>query len=156
MADISRIGIKTIENQNTYANQLNLTVSKLNFKTVLAISKETALKLNTHCIYPDYMYYIKRDKCAVVTFTQESARRFMYKPKLLAHTLYKNVEFYALILRLNYMKSISDFTMERLIEGIVLPYVSISDFFDEVLIKEKLPINRNLAKVNADVKLTQQ
>jgi hypothetical protein len=46
--------------------------------------------------------------------------------------------------------------MERLIEGIVLPYVSISDFFDEVLIKEKLPINRNLAKVNADVKLTQQ
>ena len=156
MADIASIGIKTIDDQVTYSNQLNLTATKLSYKNVLAISKNTALKINTHSIYSDYMFYIKRDKCATVTFTEESARRFMYKPKLLAHILYKNVEFYALILRLNHMKSVSDFTMEKLVKGIILPYTSISDFFDEVLIKEKLPINRNLAKVNDDVKLTQK
>ena len=41
-------------------------------------------------------------------------------------------------------------------EGILVPYVSVKDFFGEVLIKEKLPINRNMARVEEDVKLTQK
>ncbi len=149
-------GYKTINQQASTSAQLNLSVAKLSFKSVLAINKDTALKLNTHSIFSSYMGYLKRDRCAFVTFNEESARRYMYKPKLLAYSLYNNIEFYALILRLNHMSSVSDFTMEKLVEGIILPYANVTDFFNEVLIKEKLPINRNMEYVQNDVMLTQK
>ena len=49
------------------------------------------------------------------------------------------------------MKSISDFTQEALEDGILLPIKSISDFLDEVLIKEKLSISRNKTEVLNDI-----
>lgn len=149
------IGIKTIDQQAANAALLNITWAKLSFKSVLAISKTTALKLNTRNIFSEYNYHMRNDECAYVTFTEENARRYMYKPKLLAFALYGNIELYALILRLNHMKSISDFSMEALIKGIIIPYTSIKDFFGEVFIKEKAPINRNIQQVEDDVKLTQ-
>jgi len=148
-------GIKTIDQQASAAALLNLTWAKMSFKSVLAISKTTALKLNTHAVFSEYNYHIRNDECAFVTFTEDNARRYMYKPKLLAYALYGNIELYALILRLNHMKSVSDFTMESLMNGIIVPYTSIKDFFNEVFIKEKAPINRNIQKVEDDVKLTQ-
>ena len=54
------------------------------------------------------------------------------------------------------MKSVADFTMERLVAGIIIPYSSVKDFFSEVLIKEKLPINRNNVKVEKDINDTQR
>ena len=150
-----QLGIKTIDEQAASASQRTISNAKLSFKTVLAISKDTALTLNTGSVFKDYMFYLTRDKCAYVVFTEENARRYMFKPKLLAYKMYGDADYYALILRLNHMKSISDFTMERLTEGIVVPYSSVKDFFSEVLIKEKLPINRNNAKVLRDQNLTQ-
>ena len=149
-------GIRTIENQAA-KNALNsLTPARLSFKTVLAISKTTALKLNTRTVFPEYMYHLRNDHCTYVIFTEERARHYMYKPKLLAYALYGSPDFYQLILRLNHMKSVADFTMERLVEGIIIPYSSVKDFFAEVLIKEKSPINRNNAAVEADVNATQK
>lgn len=143
---------KTIEGQANSAAQLNITVARLSFKRVLAIKKNTVLKINTESIFKDYMTYIYRDKCGFVQFNEQSARKYMYKPKMLAYNLYNNIEFYALILRLNHMKSVSDFTMDKLMAGIILPFTNIKDYFDEVFIKEKLPINRNGAEVDNDIR----
>ena len=148
--------VKTIDDQASNASQINLNQAKLSFKSVLAISKKTAIKINTSAIFSDYMYYLKKDNCAMVTFTEENARKYMYKPKLLAYALYRNTDLYGLILRMNHMKSISDLTMERLVSGIIVPYSRVKTFFDEVLIKEKLPIRRNNAKVEEDERLTQK
>jgi hypothetical protein len=149
-------GIRTIESQASKNALNNLTPARLSFKTVLAISKTTALKLNTRAIFTDYMYHLRNDQCSYIIFTEEKARRYMYKPKLLAYALYGSTDFYQLIMRLNHMKSVADFTMEKLMDGILVPYVSVKDFFGEVLIKEKLPINRNMVRVEEDVKLTQK
>jgi len=150
------LGLRTIDDQASSASQLKMTTAKLSFQSILAIKKDTAIKLNTGSVFTDYSYYLRRDKCTYVFFNEESARRYAYRPKLLANAIYKNIEFAALILRLNHMKSVSDFTMERLIEGILVPFTSVKDFFNEVLIKEKLPINRNGAKVESDIRLTQK
>lgn len=149
-------GMRTIESQAAKNSLNSLTPAKLSFKTVLAISKQTALKLNTRAVFTDYMYHLRNDQCTYVIFTEESARRYMYKPKLLAYALYGSPDFYQLIMRLNHMKSVADFTMERLVAGILIPYSSVKDFFSEVLIKEKSPINRNNAKVEKDINDTQR
>ena len=150
------LGLRTIDDQAGTAAQIKLTTARLSYQNILAIKKDTALKLNLRSVFSEYSYYLKRDKCVYVYFTEENARRYAFKPKLLAYALYNNIEFSALIMRLNHMRSISDFTMERLVDGILVPYTSVKDFFNEVLIKEKLPINRNIAQVEADIKLTQK
>ena len=143
---------KTIEGQAASAAQLNITIARLSFKRVLSISKNNIIKLNTESIYKDYMYYINRDKCGFVQFNEQSARKYMFRPKMLAYNLYNNIEFYGIILRLNHMRSVSDFTMDKLMSGIILPFTNIKDYFDEVFIKEKLPINRNGAEVEEDIR----
>ena len=143
---------KTIEGQANSAAQLNISLARLSFKRVLSINKSKIMKINTGSIYKDYMTYIYRDKCGFVQFNEQSARKYMFKPKLLAYNLYNNVEFYGIILRLNHMRSVSDFTMEKLVSGIILPFTNIKDYFDEIFIKEKLPINRNGAEVDEDIR----
>lgn len=150
------LGLRTIDDQAGSAAQLKLTPAQLSMQTVLAITKQTALKLNIRSVFTDYNHYLRRDKCTYVFFTEENARHYMYKPKMLSYDLYNNIEFAQLIMQLNHMKSVSDFTMEKLMDGILVPYTSVKDFFNEVLIKEKLPINRNRAQVEIDVRLTQK
>ena len=62
---------KTIEGQANSAAQLNITVARLSFKRVLAIKKNTVLKINTESIFKDYMTYIYRDKCGFVQFNED-------------------------------------------------------------------------------------
>jgi hypothetical protein len=95
-------------------------------------------------------------QCSVISFNLEAAKAYAFRPKMLAHRLYKNVELYSLILRLNHMKSVSDFTEERLQQGIWLPTQDISTFLNEVLIKEKNPIDRNLSKMSSDTRAISQ
>lgn len=142
---------RTITSQIAYGAQVNLTGAKLSYLDVLAIKNDTALKLKTMSILPPYMYQLKQQCCATVTFTEEQARPYIYKPKTLAYALYKNVELYSLILRVNHMKSISDFTKERLVQGLILPLSSVNDFLNEVIIKEKKPLARNAQNVKNDV-----
>ena len=142
---------KTLSGAASYESQLAITTAKLSFQEVLHIKNDTALKINQSTILTDYLRIIREEKCITVNFSEIQARRYAYKPKLLAYEAYGNTNYYALLLRLNYMKSISDFTQEALQEGILLPYKSIASFLDEVLIKEKAPISRNKTEVINDI-----
>lgn len=142
--------LRSISQQATYCSQIHLTNESLSFQEVLKIKSDQAIKINQLNVYNSYMYHMK-NKCVTVKFNSDQAKKYAYKPKRMAYELYGNTDLYTLILRVNYMHSVSDFTEERLLEGIVIPTASITDFLDEVLIKEKNPINRNVAEVLKDV-----
>ena len=142
--------LRRISDQGTYDAQIHLTNASTSFQEVLKIKSDRALKINQTTVYSSYMYHLKNN-CFFVTMKEEQAKKFAYKPKSLAYALYRNVEFYSLILRLNHLRSVSEFTEELLVEGIIIPSTGIEDFLDEVLIKEKNPINRNLAQVLQDI-----
>lgn len=144
-------GKKTLSGAASYEAQLAITTAKISYQELLRIKTDTAIKINQTSVLTDYIRIIKDKQCIKVSFTEEQARKYAYKPKLIADNVYGNTNYYALILRLNYMKSISDFTQEALEEGILLPMKSISSFLDEVLIKEKAPISRNKTEVLNDI-----
>lgn len=144
-------GKKTISGAASQEAQLAITTAKISFQELLRIKSDTAIKINQHSILTDYIRIIKEDNCVRVAFEEPQARQYAYKPKLIASIVYGNTNYYALILRLNFMKSVSDFTQQALEDGILLPIKSISDFLDEVLIKEKLPISRNKTEVLNDI-----
>ena len=143
--------LRTISDQASYESQIRLSYAAISYQGVLHITKETALKINTTSPLSEYRTHFKNE-CNIIALNDEQARRYQFKPKLLSQLIYGNTDFYTLSLRVNQMTSVSDFTMERLMEGIYIPKKSISDFLDEMLIKEKLPINRNREKVDEEVR----
>ena len=142
---------KTINGQASYESQLSITTATLSFQELLRIKTDTAIKINQFTILTDYMRIIKDQECVRVSFNDLQARQYAYKPKLLASQLYDNTNYYALILRLNYMKSVSEFTQEALEDGILVPIRQINEFLDEVMIKEKLAISRNKTEILNDI-----
>ena len=49
------------------------------------------------------------------------------------------------------MKSVSDFSEERLKQGILMPTTSIESYLAEIQIKEEVVFNRNRETLNNDV-----
>lgn len=142
--------VRTITQQASEDAQNHLTNASLSFQEVLRIKPELALKINQHSVYTDYIKFIKNEAVRV-TFSSLAVKKYAFKPKLLAFELYGNIELYSLILRLNHMYSVSDFTEDRLGQGLIIPITSVTNVLDEVLIKEKKAINRNLSEVLNDV-----
>lgn len=143
--------VRTINDQNLEYAQTHLTNSSLSYKDILLIKPEAALKINQHSVYKDYTYHLSNITTFVI-FKNEAAKRYAYKPKKLAYDLYDgNTELYSIIMRINHLYSISEFSEEKLIQGIYIPTSDVIAFMDEVLIKEKNPINRNLSEVLLDV-----
>ena len=143
---------RTIDSKAAYDAQVYLTNAKISFHELLKIKSEVTIKINKSSVFTDYMRALKNDYCVAISFTEAQAKKFAYKPKMLASAVYDNTEFYSLILRLNNMKSVSDFTYEALLEGLIIPSTSVTDFLNEMLIKEKNPVNRNREKVQNDIK----
>ena len=146
---------RTIEQQVAFGGQIHLSNTNLSFHEMLYIKEDEAIEINKMVVYTDYMYHLK-NRCSRVYFTEDTAKKYAYRPKMLAWVLYKNVEMYSLILRLNHMKSISDFSEERILQGLILPTMDIASFLNEVLIKEKNPIDRNLNKMSSDTRVLSQ
>ena len=141
---------RTIRDQANRESQVHLTNASLSFQEVLKVKSDTALKINQINVYNDYMHFVKKE-CILVSFKSTSAKKYAYKPKSLAYSFYGNTELYTLILRLNHIYSVSEFTEEKLMGGLIIPTTGIISLLDEVLIKEKNPINRNLVEVNKDI-----
>ena len=104
---------RTINGQASYESQLSITTATLSFQELLRIKTDTAIKINQHTILTDYMRIIKDQECIKVTFTDIQARKYAYKPKLLANAVFGNTNYYALILRLNYNIECACFHLTR-------------------------------------------
>lgn len=140
-----------ISSQITAGKSLSLNSAKLAFKDVLGIKNDTALVLNTESVLDEYMYYI-RQNAAKISMDDDQIRTFAYNPKALSYYVYGTTELYQLILRLNYLKSASEFTDTVLRNNIWIPSRSnIGSFITEVLNKEKTKITKQTAEVNDDI-----
>lgn len=61
----------------------------------------------------DYMDELL-DNCVTVTLTAQDRQRYDYKPKLLAYDIYGSTELYFIILLLNNICDVKDFTFDKL------------------------------------------
>lgn len=148
---MARSSLSTITSQASYISQLRLTQETLSFHSLLKVTSDRALCLNTQSVFEDYMRLIRQGQCVKVSFSEEQAKTYAYKPKMLADLIYKNTELYYIILKANYMKSVSDFSQEALERGIIVPTSGIMNYLDEVLIKEEMRVNDNRQRVLNDV-----
>lgn len=64
-------------------------------------------------ITTDYLDDFKKEAYKI-TLTAEEFRKYKYKPKLLAHDIYGNSEFHYIILAINGLYSIKDFTKKTI------------------------------------------
>ena len=63
----------------------------------------------------DYINEIRNEYCASVELTDEQLTKYKYRPKLLCYDIYGVQELYYLILIINDMCSVKDFTKKKLI-----------------------------------------
>lgn len=61
----------------------------------------------------DYMNELKL-VTVTVTFSDDEYRKYKYKPKLLAHDIYGNPELYFIILLINNIYSVKDFSRKKI------------------------------------------
>ncbi len=68
---------------------------------------------NLYNVTSDYMKIIRR-QCKKITLSNEEYLRYKYRPKLLCHDIYGVGEYYYIIMLINDICSVKDFTMRNI------------------------------------------
>lgn len=95
----------TIEEFIKAGSSISITYPHLSFSRTLSNGTSVAI----HNVVSDYIEEI-RNTCVNVALTQEQQFRYFYKPKLLCHDIYGNPELYYIILLINDMADVKEFT----------------------------------------------
>ena len=125
----------------------NQSRTNVGYRDISYIEKRNGIEFTVKNLIDDYWYELMQAS-KVVPFSDKSVRKYRYNPKLLAHDLYGNTRLYYVILRLNGMCNVHDFTLEnknvRLLEpedivNILIPrvikkYPQYAPYFDENII----------------------
>ena len=90
------------------SSSTTITYPKLSF-----VEKRNNIEYVVKNVLSDYIYELKQRAATVTLSTQEEIKYF-YRPKLLASDLYGSTELYYVILLLNDMCDVKDFTMNPL------------------------------------------
>lgn len=139
--------IKTISEQIKKGNSIELSMTNFHTKDVLDTTNDKIV-VNTLSILNNYMYFLKQ-YITELKLDIDEIQKYAYKPKLLSYTIYGTIEYYDLILRINNMDSVMDFSPEN-IKILKVFSGNISTFLNEVKIKEKNLINDNLSIVREE------
>lgn len=139
--------IKTISEQIKKGNSIELSMTNFHTKDVLDTSNDKIV-VNTLSILNNYMYFLKQ-YITELKLDIDEIQKYAYKPKLLSYAIYGTIEYYDLILRINNMDSVMDFSPEN-IKILKVFSGNISTFLNEVKIKEKNLINDNLSIVREE------
>jgi hypothetical protein len=73
------------------------------------------IKYATYNVVSDYINEIRNEYCVGVELTDEQLSKYKYRPKLLCYDIYGVQELYYLILIINDMCSVKDFTKKKLL-----------------------------------------
>lgn len=139
--------IKTISEQIKKGNSIELSMTNFHTKDVLDTTNDKIV-VNTLSILNNYMYFLKQ-YITELKLDIDEIQKYAYKPKLLSYAIYGTIEYYDLILRINNMDSVMDFSPEN-IKILKVFSGNISTFLNEVKIKEKNLINDNLSIVREE------
>lgn len=78
------------------------------------IDKIGNIEYNTYNVISDYIDEIIKDYCVIVNLTDDQAFKYKYRPKLLCFDVYGNQELYPIILLINDICSVKEFTKSKL------------------------------------------
>lgn len=73
------------------------------------------IKYNSYNVLSDYLTEIREDYCKKVKLSDDQLQKYKYSPKLLCYDIYGNTELAFIILIINDMCSIKDFTKNVLL-----------------------------------------
>ena len=73
------------------------------------------IKYNIYNVASDYIEEIIENYCKTIVLTDDQLAKYKYRPKLLCYDIYGSQEIYYLILIINDMCSVKDFTKNKLI-----------------------------------------
>lgn len=119
-----------------YEDSLSISHSKLHLKS--KINTGTNLIVNTTYIPTKYFDIIK-DNAITVTLSDLDYLKYKYQPKKYCYERLNNIELWSLLLRLNNMTSIAEFTKKTF----KIPPTDINRLLNEMLIMEEKAINKN-------------
>lgn len=80
----------------------------------LDYDEKNNINYNTYNVLSDYIDEI-REECLIVILDDNQMMKYKYRPKLLCFDIYKNQELFFIILEINDMYSVKDFTKNKLL-----------------------------------------
>lgn len=79
------------------------------------IDQYNGIKFNTYNVLGDYIDEIRENYCMRIQLNKDQLFKYMYKPKLLCYDIYGNGELAFIILEINDMCSVKDFTKDTIL-----------------------------------------
>lgn len=106
-------------------------IKELSIKEVITNSAGEMFVVNIYNLYEKY-YELLLEHTSTVVLSDEEYLKYRYQPRRLAQDLYNNQDFYYMLLRLNYIYSVSQFDFKEL--RVFKP--GIVSLLNEILVKE--------------------
>ena len=137
----------SIQDLIEFGDALPISNEKLHYKKVMTMPDGSKTVINFLGVLDRY-YDILLEQSVVVKFSDDEFSKYKYKPKLLCYDVYNNMDLAPLILRINNMLSVTDFTKKE----IRMFKTDIISFINEVLILEDDTINDNIVEVEKEIR----
>lgn len=131
----------------TFGDNLSINHEKLHLHKVFKLDNGNKLKINFSAVFDRY-YHLLKDKALLVTLTDEEFAKYKFQPKLLCYEVYGDVELAPLILRINNMLSVTEFTKQE----VYLFKNDIYTLLNEILTLEAETIDKNISEAEKEIK----
>lgn len=137
----------TIAELISYGEALPIAMDKLHTKKVLFSSDDKPIIFNYLSILDKYHNELQKH-AVTVKLTDEEFAKYKYKPKLLCYDVYNNLDMAPLILRLNHMTSVIDFTKQEL----KMYKNDIYSTINEILVLEQEALDNNSIEIEKEIR----
>lgn len=141
------VSCNTIDDCIEYGKSLQLAHSKLFDRVAIATGEDKLIIANYTSVLTQYMSYIKAT-LQEYTFTDEEFLTYQYKPKMFCYHKYGTMELWSLLLRVNNMISIMDFTKKTIK---VFNEDLIFQLLNEIIILEKSRMEKNNIEIEKKI-----
>lgn len=137
----------TVQDLIEYGDVVPISNEKLHYKKVITMPDGTKTVINFLSVLDKY-YDILLDQSVRVVLSDDEYARYKYKPKLLCYEVYNNMDLAPLILRINNMLSVTEFTKKE----IRMFKTDITKFINEILVLEETSIDNNKVEIEKEIR----
>lgn len=102
----------TIQNIIDHGKHLKINNSELSLKYVMNNSANEKFIINITNLFEKY-YELLLDNTVIVVLTDDEYLKYRFKPKVLSYDLYGTMELHYMLLRLNYVYSVTNFDFKE-------------------------------------------
>lgn len=123
--------------------------NKFDHKSFCMIEKRNGVEYPIYNVLDDYIEDLK-EEAILITLSPTEIDTYKYQPKLLSDKLYKTTLWYYLILRLNNLCNVHEFTISNG-KLYLIPYTTLKDLLSTIYSNEKTAISTYNSNHNKDV-----